>query len=481
VATSDLCLPDGMPLVWVARLLRVPVRERVSGADLFEALAAHPEPPLTTFFFGGPTGTAHAACQRVNATARGLRCVGVAAPGYGTVEQMSGESYISRINACAPQFVVAALGAKRARPGCSATGCACTRRCAATSARSSTSRPARCGARRASCSAPGSSGFGASGRSPGVAPLCRRRPAFVRLLVGSVLPLAWTQRAARLPSDAWAQASLVRANAGDTCTLTLTGPWAARNLQPLRDALAQAARDAPALRLDVSDVTHVDSAFVGLMMLAPRAFPRGVEWVGTPHRWCARCGGTMPNGCSQRVREVPMLDRMTHLIDDMGTRGTSATVPDMSREAKPFFAWMPFALPARRHPRAPARPRLARAVGAAAAQVGGAAARVLERRQRRRHPRHLPHRGRPDAAPSEWRGDPSRRAHRPQLSVLPAGDDRRGARRRAAHRGPRGHRRRRKVLGAITVGAHARIGANAVVVDDVPPGATVVGIPARIV
>ena len=38
-----------------------------------------------------------------------------------------------------------------------------------------------------------------------------------------------------------------------------------------------------------------------------------------------------------------------------------------------------------------------------------------------------------------------------------------------------------KVLGAITVGAGARIGANSVVVDDVAPGMTVVGIPARVV
>jgi serine O-acetyltransferase len=37
-----------------------------------------------------------------------------------------------------------------------------------------------------------------------------------------------------------------------------------------------------------------------------------------------------------------------------------------------------------------------------------------------------------------------------------------------------------KILGAITVGTGARIGANAVVVCDVPPGATAVGIPARI-
>ena len=37
------------------------------------------------------------------------------------------------------------------------------------------------------------------------------------------------------------------------------------------------------------------------------------------------------------------------------------------------------------------------------------------------------------------------------------------------------------VLGAITLGDHSRVGANSVVVKDVPAGATVVGIPGRIV
>jgi serine O-acetyltransferase len=38
-----------------------------------------------------------------------------------------------------------------------------------------------------------------------------------------------------------------------------------------------------------------------------------------------------------------------------------------------------------------------------------------------------------------------------------------------------------KVIGGVTVGDGARVGANAVVVHDVPAGATVVGIPARVV
>ena len=38
-----------------------------------------------------------------------------------------------------------------------------------------------------------------------------------------------------------------------------------------------------------------------------------------------------------------------------------------------------------------------------------------------------------------------------------------------------------KILGPVTIGDHARIGANAVVVHDVPANTTVVGAPARVV
>lgn len=38
-----------------------------------------------------------------------------------------------------------------------------------------------------------------------------------------------------------------------------------------------------------------------------------------------------------------------------------------------------------------------------------------------------------------------------------------------------------RIIGAITIGNGAKIGANAVVTKDVPPGATAIGIPARVV
>jgi serine O-acetyltransferase len=38
-----------------------------------------------------------------------------------------------------------------------------------------------------------------------------------------------------------------------------------------------------------------------------------------------------------------------------------------------------------------------------------------------------------------------------------------------------------KVLGGLRIGKHAKIGANAVLLQDVPPGATAVGIPAKVI
>src|SRR5262245_11078841 len=34
---SDLCPADGMPIVWIAWLTGVPIKERISGSDIFEA------------------------------------------------------------------------------------------------------------------------------------------------------------------------------------------------------------------------------------------------------------------------------------------------------------------------------------------------------------------------------------------------------------------------------------------------------------
>lgn len=115
VIHSDLNIADGMPLVWMARLLNTPVRERVAGSGLFEALRGEKSVagPLKLYFFGGPDGVAEQACRVLNAELSGLRCVGFDCPGFGSVEDMSGDATIARINASGADFLVVALGARK--------------------------------------------------------------------------------------------------------------------------------------------------------------------------------------------------------------------------------------------------------------------------------------------------------------------------------------------------------------------------------
>jgi N-acetylglucosaminyldiphosphoundecaprenol N-acetyl-beta-D-mannosaminyltransferase len=115
VIHSDLNIADGMPLVWMARLLDTPVRERVTGSGLFEVLRGEKSVagPLKLYFFGGPDGVAEQACRVLNAEFSGLRCVGFDCPGFGSVEDMSGDATIARINASGADFLVVALGARK--------------------------------------------------------------------------------------------------------------------------------------------------------------------------------------------------------------------------------------------------------------------------------------------------------------------------------------------------------------------------------
>ena len=117
VINSHLSLADGMPIVWLAKLLGVPVRKRVAGSSLFENLrrdvTTGPYQTIKVFFFGAPYGVAQAACERINSEGGALRCVGYESPGFGSVHEMSSTATIQRINDSHADFVVVSLGARK--------------------------------------------------------------------------------------------------------------------------------------------------------------------------------------------------------------------------------------------------------------------------------------------------------------------------------------------------------------------------------
>ena len=112
---SDLCTADGMPIVWIARILGIPIKGRVAGSDIFPALKTRADTsrPLKVFFFGATEKVVSAVASALQANSSTLRCVGWTCPGYGTVEDLSSDRFISDINASNADFVVTALGAEK--------------------------------------------------------------------------------------------------------------------------------------------------------------------------------------------------------------------------------------------------------------------------------------------------------------------------------------------------------------------------------
>lgn len=113
VIRSDLSLADGMPIVWLAKLMGIPIAERVAGSDVFEALRHSSGPTLKVFFFGGPPGAAERAARQINTEGKCMVCVGFESPGYGTIEDMSNASALANINASGADFLIVALGAAK--------------------------------------------------------------------------------------------------------------------------------------------------------------------------------------------------------------------------------------------------------------------------------------------------------------------------------------------------------------------------------
>ena len=265
---SDLSIADGMPIVWIARLLGVPITERVAGSGVFERLRSENRGPISVYFFGGPEGVAEAACNKLNSSTSGLVCVGYECPGFGSAEEMSSEETIARINASGADFIAVSLGARKGQ--------------------------AWIARNRSRLSAPVIGHLGAVLNF--VAGTIRRAPTwvqrwgfewlwrikeerrlwsrylvdgvvFLRLLVLRVIPHLWLIRQhVTAPSDL-VVGNVERYDSDAGISISIRGAWASRNLKPLRECFSRASRDGKDIRLEMRHVTFVDSAFVGLLML----------------------------------------------------------------------------------------------------------------------------------------------------------------------------------------------------------------------
>jgi N-acetylglucosaminyldiphosphoundecaprenol N-acetyl-beta-D-mannosaminyltransferase len=107
-----LVMADGVPLLWAARLLKRPLRERINGTDLMEkicALAARRNFPV--FLLGGPEGVAAQAAVRLQTRYPGLPVAGAYSPYHGfEKDELENKKICSLLAEKKPAILFTSLG-----------------------------------------------------------------------------------------------------------------------------------------------------------------------------------------------------------------------------------------------------------------------------------------------------------------------------------------------------------------------------------
>jgi N-acetylglucosaminyldiphosphoundecaprenol N-acetyl-beta-D-mannosaminyltransferase len=110
---ADLAVADGMPLVWLSRMMGTPLSERVTGVELVrECCQIANQEGVGVFFVGGTPDVAAIAADRVREQHPGL-VVDQYAPPFGPISPDEDERMIERIQEAKPGFLFVALGAPR--------------------------------------------------------------------------------------------------------------------------------------------------------------------------------------------------------------------------------------------------------------------------------------------------------------------------------------------------------------------------------
>jgi N-acetylglucosaminyldiphosphoundecaprenol N-acetyl-beta-D-mannosaminyltransferase len=113
---SDCCPVDGMPIVWIARLMGIPISRRVSGTDIFDALRwQRRDEKLKVFLFGGAEDLAKRVGESINREEGGVTCVGALNPGFGSISNLSTDPIITGINESGADFLTVFLSARKAQ------------------------------------------------------------------------------------------------------------------------------------------------------------------------------------------------------------------------------------------------------------------------------------------------------------------------------------------------------------------------------
>jgi N-acetylglucosaminyldiphosphoundecaprenol N-acetyl-beta-D-mannosaminyltransferase len=267
VIRNELSVADGMPLVWISKLLGIPLKERVAGSDLFEWLGSRSEKAVGVYFFGGPDGAAQAASDKLNAAPGPMHCVGFQSPGFGNVEELSRAEMIERINRSEADFLIIAMGTAKGHVWIERNRAALRTRVishlgAVINFAGGTLSRAPALMRRL--------GLEWLWRIKEEPALWRRYwedgRAFLPLLFTRVAP-SFLERVLRSMGGPGGPPGVEVGRDAAAVRFTLSGAWLAPDLPVLREVVEREMRLPGDVEVDVAALRGIDEAFVGLLML----------------------------------------------------------------------------------------------------------------------------------------------------------------------------------------------------------------------
>lgn len=111
-ANASLILTDGKPLLWIAKWYGTPIKEKISGSDLFPLLCKMAaEKKYKMFFLGAAEGVASKAAENLSNRFKGLQIVGTYSPPFGFEKnQREMEKIKSMIKEVNPDILIVGLG-----------------------------------------------------------------------------------------------------------------------------------------------------------------------------------------------------------------------------------------------------------------------------------------------------------------------------------------------------------------------------------
>jgi N-acetylglucosaminyldiphosphoundecaprenol N-acetyl-beta-D-mannosaminyltransferase len=112
---ADLILTDGKPLLWIAKWYGTPIKEKISGSDLFPRLCEMAaKKGYKMFFLGAAEGVAAQAAENLTTKYSGLNIVGTYSPPYGFEKDQEELQKIEvMIKQSNPDILIVALGAPK--------------------------------------------------------------------------------------------------------------------------------------------------------------------------------------------------------------------------------------------------------------------------------------------------------------------------------------------------------------------------------